>query len=256
MDNQNSNRDDVYEQYVDASVALFMKYYCDTLYEDVTDKNACTEDDTDAAFPAELDARCRTLIKKAVKRQRLRKKARYTGKVLRHICSFVVICMALASFLFVTVEAVRVPIINYYIEHSENNVLEIGSDDTYAEHPLNNEFDISDPLSGLIPDDYVLVTHEGDALYNFTTIYENPNNGRIFISGRPLTNVRDIDLQDAENVQRFQIYNCNAIMAEENNTTRLVWIHEEISTTFTLLITDDSNLDAVYIADQVIRNIS
>lgn len=255
MDNQYANRDDVYEQYVDASVALFMKYYCDTLYEDVTDRNACTEDDTDAAFPAELDARCRTLIKKAVKRQRLRKRARYTGKVLRHICSFVVICMALASFLFVSVEAVRVPIINYYIEHSKNNILEIGGNDPSAEHPLNNEFDISDPLYGLVPDDYVPITQEGDDISNFTTIYENPNNGRIFISGQPLSDVADIDFEDAENIQRFKIYNCKAIMANENNTTRLVWIHEEISTTFTLLIVEDSNLDAVYIADQVIRNI-
>ena len=256
MDNQYANRDDVYEQYVDASVALFMKYYCDTLYEDVTDRNACTEDDTDAAFPAELDARCRTLIKKAVKRQRLRKRVRYTGKVLRRVCNFVVICMALASFLFVTVEAVRVPIINYYIEHSKNNILEIGGNDPSVDFSLNNEFYISDPLSGLIPDDYVLITQEGDSFSNFTTIYKNSHNSSIFISGRPLANVRDIDLQGAENIQRFQLYNCYAMMAEEDNATRLVLIHEESSTTITLVIVDDSRLDAVEIADDLLRKIS
>ena len=256
MDNQYANRDDVYEQYVDASVALFMKYYCDTLYEDVTDRNACTEDDTDAAFPAELDARCRTLIKKAVKRQRLRKRVRYTGKVLRSICSFVIVCMALASFLFVTVEAVRVPIINYYIEHSENNNLEIVSNDHSAENVLKDTFDISDPLNGLVPDDYVPITQEGDSISNFTTIYMNSHNNSIFISGQPVSDVRGVDLQDAESVQRFQIYNCESIMAEEDDAVRLIWIDEKNSTIFTLIIVGDPNLDVIFIADQMIRKYS
>lgn len=256
MENQHTNRDDVYEQYVDASVALFMKYYCDTLYEDVTDREVSAETDADAVFPAGLDARCRTLIKKAVKRQRLRKRARYTGKVLRYVCSFMIVCMALASFLFVTVDAVRVPIINYYIEHSENNILEIGGNDASAENTLNNEFDIFDPLSGLIPDDYVLITHEGDTISNFTTIYRNSQDNSIFISGQPLSDVRDIDLQDADDVTCFQIYNCEAIVAEENGVTRLVWIHEELSATFTLIISSDADLDAIKIANQIIRKIS
>lgn len=256
MDNQHSNRDDVYEQYVDASVALFMKYYCDTLYEDVTGRDACTEENKDAAFPAELDARCRTLIKKAVKRQRLRKKARYTGKVLRHICSFMIVCMALASVLFVTVEAVRVPIINYYIEHSENNFLEIGGYDNSAGEALEDAFDISDPLKEIIPSEYSLITQEGDAISKFSAIYKDTLNNSIFIASRPFTTIRDIDLQDAENVQWFQIYNCKAVIIEEVNKTRLLWIDEGLSTTFSLIISDNSSVDAVKIADELIRKLS
>ena len=162
----------------------------------------------------------------------------------------------LISFLFITVDAVRVPIINYYIEHNENNFLKVGSKNHSTDDPWSNSFEISDPLNGFIPDDYVPTTQEGDSISNFTTIYRNSHNSSIFISGQPLSDVTDIDLEDADNIQRFQIYNCNAIMVEEENAIRLVWIHEESSTTFTLIIVGDSGVDAVEIADDLLRKIS
>lgn len=256
MDKQQTSREDVYEQYVDASVALFMKYYCDTLYEDVTEKGSLSENKGGDGFPEELDVRCRSLIKKTVRRQQIREKARYAGKVLRVLCSFAIVCLSLASLLFMTVEAVRVPIINYYIKHSENNFLEIGGYGNSAEEPLEATFDISDPLKNIVPEEYSLVTQEGDSISNLSAIYKNSHNCSIFLSAYPLAGVSDIDMQGAENVQYFQIYNCKAIMAQENNITRLIWIDEEISTTFTLIISNDSGLDAIEIADDFIRIIS
>ena len=255
MDKQQTSREDVYEQYVDASVALFMKYYCDTLYDGVGTSDELSKEDTSDTFPAELDARCRSLIKKTMKRQRFQKSMRYTGKALRYLCSIAVVCLALASFLFISVDAVRVPIINYYIQHSDNNFLEITSNNHSTVDAWNQSLTISDPLKDIVPEEYSLIAQEGDSISNFSAIYKNAQSCSIFISARPLDDVTDIDLQNADNIQNFQIYNCEAIMAKENNTTRLIWIHNDISTTFTLILNGETDLDIVFLADQIIRKL-
>jgi hypothetical protein len=254
MDKQQTSREDVYEQYVDASVALFMKYYCDTLYDDVTDIGSLSENKGSDCFPEELDVRCRSLIKKTVKRQQIREKARYAGKVLRVLCSFAIVCLSLASLLFITVEAVRVPIINYYLQHSENNIMEIGPKELKEENNLSEAIDISDPLFGIIPDKYQLIMSDSLSRQEFSAKYEDNNGNGVFIFVQPSNGISGVDLQGVGEVQYFQIYNCDAVLAAENGITRLLWVNKETSTTYTLVISDD-DLDAVSIADDFMRKI-
>ena len=133
--------------------------------------------------------------------------------------------------------------------------MKIGGNGHSAVDAWNQSLTISDPLKDIVPEEYSLVTQEGDSISNFSAIYKNAHNCSIFISAYPLTGVSDIDMQGAENVQHFQIYNCEAIMAKENNTTRLIWIHKDISTTFTLILNGETDLDIVFLADQIIRKL-
>lgn len=255
MDYQETKHEDVYEQYVDASVALFMKYYCDAMYDGVTDGANLGDRDAATSFPAELDTRCRSLIKKTMKRKQLQRRFRNTGKALRYLCSVTVVFLSLMSLLFMTVEAVRIPIINYYIEKIDGNYLEIGASDD-SEEEMTATFDPSDPLAGIIPDAYQLVTQDVVSEFDFLAAYVGSDNSQVFIKAKPLSGTSGVDLEGMDNTQHFQIYNCEAILIEEDNVTRLIWIHEERSATFTLIVSGSSDLDAVFIADQIIRKIS
>ena len=204
MENQKLKHEDVYEQYVDASVALFMKYYCDTLYDGVTDSDDKDEKGTCVAFPDELDTRCRHLIEKAMKRKKAQCRMRYAGKTLRYLCSVAIVFLSLMSLLFMTVEAVRAPIINYYIENIDNNYLEIGVYDD-SKNDISESFDPADPLAGIIPEEYQLITYDAVSEFDFSAAYEGSDNIQVFIKARPLSGLTGVDLEGTDNVQGGEV---------------------------------------------------
>lgn len=255
MDNQQEKREDVYEAYVDASVALFMQYYCDILDESITKNDDLPGESKCTVFPEDLDTRCRSLIKRTMKRKKIQQGMRSAGKTFRTVCRVAVACLALISLLFVTVEAVRVPIINYYVKHAENSILEVRVNNSSRDDVMES-FDPADPLAGILTDEYQLVSQNVASEYNFSATYAGTDNSQVYIKARPLSKTLGVDMEGAENIQHFQIYNCEAFLVEENNRTRLIWIDEDKAATFILIVIDSSDLDAVFIADQIIRKIS
>lgn len=256
MDNRQEKQEDVYEAYVDASVALFMQYYCDILDEGIANSDDLSAEGERIAFPEDLDKRCRSLIKRTVKRQKIRQAMRYAGKAFRSVCRVAVACLALMSLLFVTVEAVRVPIISYFIEHSENNFFEYGTYDSSGEAGTDEILDLTDPLRGIIPEEYQLTMQEGTSLSNFSAIYSDSNNNSIYILAQPINSISGIDLEGTDSTQEFYIYNRDAILVTEDDITRLMIIDEEHAATFTVILSGDPDLDAIEIADEFLRIIS
>ena len=255
MDNQQEKQEDVYEAYVDASVALFMKYYCDILDEGVANSNDLSAEGECIAFPEDLDKRCRSLIMRAVKRQKIREGLRIAGKAFLGVCRVAVACLALISVLFVTVEAVRVPIINFFIEHSKDSYLEI-KESNNSKYDMSESFDPANPLAGILTDEYQLVAQDVASEYDFSATYIGADDSQVYIKARPISNTTGIDLEGADNYQKFQINNCEAYSIEENNRTRVMWIHEEKAVTFTLIVIGSSDLDAIYLANQIMIRIS
>ena len=256
MDNRQEKQEDVYEAYVDASVALFMQYYCDILDEGIANIDDLSAEGERIAFPEDLDKRCRSLIKRTVKRKKVRQAMRYAGKAFRSVCRVAVACLALMSLLFVTVEAVRIPIISYFIEHSENSFFEFGTYDSSGEDGTDEIFDLTDPLRGIIPREYQITMQEGLIISNFTVIYSDSNNNSIYLSAQPINSISGVDLDGADSIQEFKLYNCDAVLVTENGTTRMMIIDEEHAATFTFVFNGDTDLDAVEIADDFIRKIS
>ena len=101
----------VYEKYVDATVEFFMECYSGTLSSAIQEELKDGENQ-DVVFPKELDKRCQTLIKKECAKQRMKQTAKNVIKGLRYAAIFAVVMLSFTSLLFMTVEAVRIPIIN------------------------------------------------------------------------------------------------------------------------------------------------
>ncbi len=252
--NKDNISKDTYEQYVDATVALFMEYYCLASFPESirTEMDAAAHDTLD--FPEDLDSRCRLLIKKAGARQRMKQYVKSITRGLRYAAVFSATVLSLFSFLFITVEAFRVPVINYYIEQSDGH-WEISVQGNPSLETPNDTIDVSNPLKGLIPDEYQLVVLEGESLNKLTAIYEDPTGNEIYFSCKPGSNLITIDSEDAEESERCQIISCDAIIVIKDGVL-LTWIHKESSTVFSIISNKLTKAEALDIAEQFIDKIS
>ena len=109
MDEKNSTQ----ERYLDAAADAFMAQYGLLLEESVLEE---AESAKDTEVPPSLDARCKELLRKEsiAMRRKLRQKAflRAAGRV----AVVLVVFLVTFSVLFMNVEAIRVSILNLFIE--------------------------------------------------------------------------------------------------------------------------------------------
>lgn len=243
---------DVYERYVDATVALFMEYYSVVSLPESIQAELTNQENQNVIFPTELDQRCRQLIKKELARHRWKQYAKNISKGLRYVAACVIAVLSLASFLFMTVEAVRVPIINYYIEQYGDH-WEIFSQANSDSEISEVKIDVEDPLANLIPKDYKLTVLEGDSINEMMAIYENAIGERVSFSAVPGDHWIAIDSENAEMSQQCEICGYDAIYVIKDGSASLTWVHEELTTVFTVIVDDSSDLDIVSIVEQIIN---
>ncbi len=245
---------DVYEQYVDATVALFMEYYSAVTLPDRIRTEFESQGNNPFSFPAELDSRCRFLIKKECARHRRKQCVTSIVKGLRYVAALAVAALSLFSLLFITVEAFRVPIINYYIEQNDGH-WDLSGQGNYSPEMPNYSLEINDPLAGLVSEEYQLVITEGESLQKLTAIYEDVSGRQVFFSCEPGNSLVSIDSEGAERSEMCKIGDCDAVLVIKNGV-RLAWIHEETSTIFTLIADDLTETEVFSIASQIVYLIS
>lgn len=252
--NNRAVNSDAYEQYVDATVALFMEHYSEVSLTDEIHRELNDPEDQNIVFPEALDARCRQLIKKECFRYRWKKCIKTATTGLRYAAIFAVVSLSIFSLLFMTVDAIRIPIINFYIEHFDGHWEITGkddSDDTTDDTPV----DESNPLAGLIPEDYQLLSLKGNSITEMTAIYENADGQWICFSATPGESWVAVDSEEAELSQKIRIRNCEAVLVVKDGVN-LTWIDKGLSTTFTLFCDDMSEKEIVIIAESLISRIA
>lgn len=252
MDKRKINQD-VYEKYVDASVALFMEYYCATLSEDIHQEIDKMKTEN-IEFPDALDARCRATIKKECATRKRKQCLKSCVKGLRYVASVAIVLLALASILFVSVEAIRVPIINYYISLG-GEYLEIGVPSSTTPNQIK-EINWKDPLDGLIPDDYNLFLRDENQLGVVIIIYSNQNDDYIHFSIDPLDAVTRIDTENAQKTCEFQCSGQNAVLVEKDGVITVAWGQESLGKSFSIRSSALTESEIIIIAESFIQKIS
>ena len=238
--------EDVYERYVDASVALFMEYYAASCLDGSKSPHADGKD-----FPADLDTRCRSLINRECTRQRRRAFLKSAGKCLGAVACLAIFLLSLSSVLFMTVEAVRIPVINYYIEQGDS-YWEISNKSGQSSTIENNDMiSLSNPLGDLIPNEYVLKTIKGDALEHLFAIYENPASQQIIFSTCPIDDVTRLDTENSKNLNTSKILGYPAVIVEKDSRTTITWVIDNLSLVVYLEATGITSRELAPIAEQL-----
>lgn len=244
---------DVYERYVDASVALFMECYCATLSEDIHRQVDQVQAD-DLAFPAALDDRCRSAIKKEYAVRKRKQSLKSIAKGLRYAASFAVVLLALASVLFISVEAIRVPIINYYIAQSDQYV-EFTSRQPEVAGIFEN-INVDDPLMGLLPQGYQLTKVDKMLPKQITAFYKNSNNDSIYFSANASEAVVRVDAEDTQAVKEIHICGCDGVLVTKDNTTTVTWGNKSGAATFSIISSALTESELTSMVEQFMRSIS
>lgn len=249
--NKRAVNKDVYENYIDASVALFMEYYSVVSLSDNVQAELDAANCDEIQFPAQLDDRCRQLIKNRTAHYRRKQYLKACWKGLKYAAACVMVALSLTSVLFMTVEAVRVPIINYYIEQYDGHweIDRGGNDDSTK---AREEIDLVNLLGNVIPEDYQLVVKNGVSLDEMTMIYENTDGKRFLYKTAPGYNWTAVDSEKAQATRQHKICEYDAITVVKDGRVKLTWIHSDLGIVFSILSDDMTEAQLIAVGQQLI----
>lgn len=224
----------VYDRYIDASVALLTEVACQPLTEQIHRQM----DELQAygiPFPESLDKRCRETIQKERIARKWKKRRKILLKSLSGIACGLALVVVLGGVLFKHVEAIRIPIINYFISENKGH-LQI-SDKPSGEQEKPKTVDWDDPLAGLITEDYLLDTMD-ELGSESVAIYKNLQDDSIYLSTSSISGVTRIDADDPEKVWQVTIGDCEGTLIENEASVILFWIREDLGYKFQIIASD------------------
>lgn len=222
------------EKLEEAAVSVFMEQYAKALDAGIDKKmEECAGDE----FPPELDKRCRALIEQEYAKERNKRCRKSALRVLRSAAVVAVALLSLCSVLFVTVEAFRIPVMNFFAEHTSRYWQLSGKPD---EDAILETFNPENPLDGIIPDEFVLTdlngTWEGESM---SAEYSNGNNSAIIFTISPSLNNAQLDTEDSL-ATPYKVMGYDALKLEEDGFTRITWLDEKNARILTLCATNIS----------------
>lgn len=226
MDNMNTEST-AFERYVDATVGLFMEQYTKELAYALEQEPA-----EQMPYPAELDRRCLALIQKARKKERLRKFNAVALKALRRVAIIVVALLSLASILFVTVEAFREPIIDFFFKEKDGYWEVTG--DSQSAAATDGLANMDDPLAGLLPDGYKLAELVKDEGGNVYARYLDDKNNTITLTAYSGSRITNIDSENVVTSQQCTVNGYEGILIDKDSKTQILWVSDITSKQYKL----------------------
>lgn len=124
---------ELYDQFAEAATALIMRQYATSAGRTVM-KTAPMQKTSE-----ELDERCRKQIKRNLRKQQMKVVAKMALRYTKRVAMFIVMLFGIVGILFTTVEAVRVPIINFFIEQKDGYLEITGANDENSLTPSGNK---------------------------------------------------------------------------------------------------------------------
>ena len=235
---KDEHRQQLLDQYEEAALMLLMDEYAEAdgarLWKEFeeAEKNGEIPE-----IPAELDARCRQLIQTSYTKQRrtthIRKNARILGKVAVSVLVF----LGLATTTVLSVDALRVPVLNFFLQQSEKfSSISFHEPNAYEEIQV----DVLNRLDEIpLPDGYSLiqkqVCEDGTIIFN----YANNHGHVITFDITPSVGHMNVDTEAAEKTD-IEINEHKAIFIKKEGY-RVIWFDTEHDLTYTLYA---SNLDS------------
>ena len=247
MSEYSGNRE-VYERFLDAAAELVMDQYAVSVAE-AWDSPAAERSE----IPEALDKRCRRLIRKKLSKER---RTRFVKKATRlavaaMLC--VVLLFGVAGILFTTVEAVRIPILNFFISQRDGYI-EIGSmadpDGQIDSGTRRNTDELIAKLSELMPEGYTLVQSNNAWANNLTVLYKNSLGEGIYFCIETNALEFRVDTEAAGFVSDLVIASHDALLVEKDGY-QLLWFDEEAKCLYQLSATSLTQEEIVELARNI-----
>lgn len=226
---RNEHKQQLVEQYEDVAVSLFMDKYAEAdgvrllqEYEDLNRSGELPE------IPAELDEKCRKLIKRSFAKQERQLRNKRIRISVAKVAVIALVLLGLSTATVLTVDAFRVPVLNFLQDSSgrySTVVLEPNSSaiKTDMDHPVER-------FEQVIPKGYQVISHEFSGPQG-TVICKDLNGHIIYlhIAG----NECELNV-DAENVEYTELDfgEYSAVFWDKEGYT-LMWLDSQNQTVYT-----------------------
>lgn len=235
------------EKVEEATLSVFMEQYGAALDAGVEIKMA---ECADMEFPPELDKRIEKLIatERAKKRNKQRRKTAL--RVLRSAAAVIIVLLSVSSVLFMTVEAIRIPVMNFFIERTERYWQMSETVDTDM---MPKVFNPENPLDEIIPHDYELIELSGTVeTGNLFAKYSNVDNSMICLFINQFEGNLQVDAEDAA-ITHSRVAGHDSYTYEEDDFVHIIWQDESISKMFSIYANNVTEESLTYYAEAVAR---
>jgi len=218
------------EQYVDASAALIMDQYTKRLSQKLEQEMESDNGFADLDYPEALDQRCQQLIQEEYTRMRRKKRLLTAKRVLNRAAILFVALIALGGVLFMTVDAIRIPIMNFFIEKQEESWHITGSsqDTTIVESPGTSTWGFTNSYANRMPSEFGVTEILADSEDSFVGIFGNALGQEIRLSINPAGASISVDSENADITKEVSINNFQGVLIVEREYCRLVWLQDEV----------------------------
>lgn len=239
------NEKTLFEAYEESAVALFMDQYAQTIF-------LPTRQQVHTADSPQLQLVCQKQFQQHQRRENRKKFLKGTGRFFKRAALVAMAFLSLGSTLFLSVEAVREPILNFYIEQNDGNWKLrslFGADSDVPESVLFNE---KDPLGALLPEDFYLDSIEGNLTDDLMAIYYNDDQKVISFRSIRSDSSSYINTENSD-VERLRIGEYDAVLSVRKGTEYavLTWYNSDLEIFITIVTDSISKDELVRIAQTV-----
>lgn len=177
----------------------------------------------------ELDAKCRDLIDEAFGNDRHRAGLKRIGTVVVKAAMVVLILFGLSSVTVLSIDAFRVPVLNYLVGRNGKYTSISSGEIVYAEQ--NTLKNVIQRVNSVIPEGYEQISSISmDAQYS--VVYQNANNHVIYFTYTKESCTLNIDAEDAS-CTSLNFGDFPAVFSETNGC-KLIWEDTQSNATCTL----------------------
>lgn len=235
------------EKLENATLSVFMDQYAKALDAGVDSlMEECAED----TFPPELDQRIQKLIAKESARERNKTRRKTALRMLCSAAAAIVLLLGTCSVLFVTVEAFRIPVMNFFVEKT-NLYWETSTSDGKTKEP--ETFNEENPLEGILTDDFKLVRIDGSMEKNsLTADYRDDEQRTVTLHIVPSDGNNQMDTENA-NASKFKLVGQDAMISVEGNVVRITWVNHDMLKAFSLCTVNVDEDEVIDIAANLVR---
>lgn len=233
---------EIFDQYAEAATELIMRQYAVAMGE------AVPESSPEQKVSRALDEKCRKQIRKGLRKQQFRVAAKMMLRYTKRIAMFVLMLFGVAGILFTSVEAIRTPIINFFMEQKAGYLEITGTE----EPPVGGNASAKNLLDGLLPAAYAPVILEKSRTGGIFAMYETAEGSYIIFSAIPHTGVINVDSENA-NIEHIAILSHDGMLIEKNER-QLLWVNQETRRMCRLEANTLSREEIIALAENIEKN--
>lgn len=236
------------DQYDDVTFALLMDEYAEEegarLRKEFEEAQAAGEviDTSDA-----LDEKCLQMIHRDYAKKRGKDNVRKIIRMTSKVAVAVMVFLGIAATTVMSVDALRIPFINYLIEHHE---VFSSINISQGTEPVDDDSTNGDPIYTLLPDTYSTIYFmENNSM--ITSGYQNEQGSTVFFEMIPGTSEYQFDTENAE--YEYIIIYGHEVMVISKDGLHAVWLDSNETTIFSFFASEMSKEDLSEIIADIIQ---